>query len=162
MEPLGQGAVEHDILSPPSPRATTSHDHLTPPPHTVGDSGAVLAATVISGASELLGRSSVVLFDEAIRKHIFKKEPSRRARVAQIEIWTRDVAGTAMLELSLIPCVGFMGALSSPQVYGEELSRRNAGSHVATAVFSQILIETLVDASCAFLERRQGIKIERW
>lgn len=73
----------------------------------VGSPHMVMIATIISGVSEVFQRSTLVFFDEFIRKTVFRAPINHLTRARQIEVWTQDVCGCSMVELAVIPVLGF-------------------------------------------------------
>ena len=75
----------------------------------MGSPTAVLFATLVSGVSELIQRSSLVPIDEFIREHVFRAKLSPAMRACQIKVWTDDICGAQLIELATIPVLGFVG-----------------------------------------------------
>ena len=48
-----------------------------------------LIAVLISGACELVQRSSIVIFDELLRERLFRAPMDAATRARQIQIWTQ-------------------------------------------------------------------------
>ena len=48
-----------------------------------------LIAVLISGACELVQRSSIVVFDELLRERLFRAPMDAATRARQIQIWTQ-------------------------------------------------------------------------
>ena len=70
-----------------APGIASSADYA--PPITgfqVGSPAAILTATLISGAFELIQRSSLVVIDEFIRVHVFREEINQGMRARQIKV----------------------------------------------------------------------------
>ena len=55
----------------------------------LGSARMQLIAVGISGASELIQRSSIVVTDELMREHLFKAEINEAVRARQIQMWTQ-------------------------------------------------------------------------
>ena len=55
----------------------------------LGSARMQLIAVGISGVSELIQRSSIVVTDELMREHLFKAEINEAVRARQIQMWTQ-------------------------------------------------------------------------
>ena len=55
----------------------------------LGSARMQLIAVGISGASELIQRSSIVVTDELMREHLFKADINEAVRARQIQMWTQ-------------------------------------------------------------------------
>ena len=64
----------------------------------LGSTRMQLIAVGISGVSELIQRSSIVVTDELMREHLFKAEVSEAVRARQIQMWTQvsDLSASQM------------------------------------------------------------------
>ena len=61
-----------------------------------------MVANIVSGVQELSQRSSIVACDDWLRKWLFKVPLTPLVRSRQIAIWTQDICGTQMIELSMV------------------------------------------------------------
>ena len=146
-----------------------------------------LTAVLISGACELVQRSSIVVFDELLRERLFRAPMDAATRTRQIQIWTQvcgrsrcarailhqltnvplivqDICGTQLLELSTIPILGFLGPILRGAGLCDVffLSESMPEDQLVVAVFASFLTEALVDLVSAYVERCQGIRTETW
>jgi len=123
-----------------------------------------LIAVMISGATELFQRSTIVLFDDFLRAHVFKAPIDETTRAKQIEIWSQDICGTQLIELCTIPILGLIGPImrAAGQCDVFFLSEVISEQELTLSVFVNFLTEGVVDIASSYVERRQGIKIEAW
>ena len=77
----------------------------------VGSSGWVLLATVVSGVSEFVQRSTMMMFDEFIRERVFRRQADEATKAQQMEIWRYDICTHQLSELATIPVLGFVAPL---------------------------------------------------
>ena len=54
----------------------------------------VIIATVIAGVQEFIARSSIVLLDNAVNKHVYRRAFDRKLREEQLEVWAADICGS--------------------------------------------------------------------
>lgn len=75
----------------------------------VGPPDVVHMATLVSGAQELIQRSTIARVDDFLRVHLFKAPMDAQTRFAQIKVWTQDICSSQMIELATIPVLGVLG-----------------------------------------------------
>ena len=69
----------------------------------VHDQTWTLVTTIVCGVFEVARRSSIVVVDDYFRRRIFGANVNRDVRAKQIKIWTQDICGAQLIELSAIP-----------------------------------------------------------
>ena len=102
----------------------------------------VIIATVIAGVQEFIARSSIVLVDNAVNKHVYRRAFDRKLREEQLEVWAADISGSMAIEHTAILLMGvvellFLEHVSVINVGGYELTEALIGNSTnATPVFA--------------------------
>mmetsp|Transcript_11620 Transcript_11620/g.31319 ORF Transcript_11620/g.31319 Transcript_11620/m.31319 type:complete len:158 (-) Transcript_11620:345-818(-) len=131
----------------------------------VGPPEVVNVATLISGAQELIQRSTIAIIDDFLRVHLFKAPMDAQTRLIQIKIWTQDICSSQMIELATIPVLGILGpSVCRHAATFTILSTADylTQDKMVVLVFIALLTEIVVDVASLVVERRQGILLESW
>ena len=71
----------------------------------------VIIATVIAGVQEFIARSSIVLIDNFVNKHVYRRAFDRKLREQQLEVWAADICGSMAIEHTAILLMGIVELL---------------------------------------------------